>query len=106
MKLTIAQQKVVDRAKELEVKHGQGNVFIRWIGNSARFIVHKKNDETVVALFSSDDKIGKRVLDSLDNKGLLTFCDCQHNKEINPNDWRNKPDDWCFVGARIKTEVL
>ena len=33
MKLTVAQQKIIDKAKELEQEHGQGNVFLRHIND-------------------------------------------------------------------------
>ena len=108
MKLTVPQQKVIDISKELEDKYGKGNVFIRWVNGheNIRFAIHQKNTRTASVLLSDNDVINRRVLESLDRKGLITCCDTQHNDNVDPNDCLGKDNGVFFLGSRIKTEVL
>ena len=106
MKLTQKQMEVVSKYKELENKYGKGNVFLRWVNDYWKvcFVVHKVGASTYVPLY--DYRINRRITDSLESKGLLTCCDNQHNENVDPNDWRDKPEGWGVVGSRIKTELL
>lgn len=108
MKLTNKQKQVVQKAKQLEAEYGKGNVFLRWINDYWRvcFIIHNKGDSTYKPLLTEDTKINRNILNALENKGLLTGCDNQHNEEADPNSWRSQSEGWYYVGNRIKTELI
>lgn len=108
MKLTEKQKQVIQKEKQLEAEYGKGNVFLRWINDYWRvcFIIHNKGDSTYKPLLTEDTKINGVVLSSLENKGLLTGCDNQHNEEVDPDSWRSQPEGWHYIGIRIKTELI
>lgn len=106
MKLTQKQIEVVNKYKELETEYGKGNVFLRWVNDYWKvcFVIHKVGEETYKPFY--DYKVNGRVVNSLEEKGLFTGCDINHNENVDPNSWRNKPEVWHFIGSRIKTELL
>ena len=87
MKLTKKQQEVIDRFLELEKDYGKGNVFIRWINNywNTMFVIHQKDAETFEPHLIDSFKVNGRVLNALEEKGLLQCQDIHHNKVKNPN---------------------
>ena len=80
MKLTQKQQETVDRFLELENKYGKGNVFIRWINNywNAMFIIHRKGEEKIETYLQEPFKVNGRILNALEQKGLLQCQDINH----------------------------
>ena len=108
MKLTKKQMETVNTFKELEAEHGKGNVFIRWINDywKACFIIHKRGENTFKPLMNDRYRVNGKVLNALEEKGLMTCCDNNHNEDIDPNSWRIQPEGWAFIGAKIKTELL
>jgi hypothetical protein len=108
MKLTEKQNQVIQKAKQLETEYGSGNVFIRWVNDYWRtcFIIHKQGDNTYKPLMTEGTKVNGTILKALGKKGLLTGCDNQHNDDVDPNSWRNKPEGWYYVGSRIKTDLV
>lgn len=108
MTLTKNQKQVVQKFIQLEAEYGNGNVFLRWINDywRVRFIVHKRGDSTYTILMTEDAKVNGIVLNALEKKGLLTGCDNQHNDDVDPNSWINKPEGWYYVGSRIKTDLV
>lgn len=80
MKLTQKQQETVDRFLELEKKYGKGNVFIRWINNywNAMFIIHRKGEEKIETYLQESFKVNGRILNALEQKGLLQCQDINH----------------------------
>lgn len=103
MRLTPKQNEVIEKYKSLESKYGKGNVFLRYINDfwKVRFIIHKI-DEKKYSLIS-DYKINGKVIILLDKNNLLVGYDNKHEK-ADPNSWRSQPQDWFFVGSRIRTE--
>lgn len=55
---------------------------------------------------TQDAKVNGIILNALEKRGLLTGCDNQHKEGVDPNSWRNKSEDWYYVGRRIKTELI
>ena len=103
MKLTVAQQKIVDEAIQLELEYGKGNVFLRWVNDYFRvqFLIHIKGSEKVEFKLSHVNKPNMKVLNNLKDKGLLTCCDIEHNQNVDSNDRNVK-----VIGSRILTELL
>ena len=102
MKLTAAQQKLIDKAKQLEQEHGQGNVFLRYINDywNVMFVIHKQGDDKITLTQLADkNKINGRVINSLQEKGLLQMMDQNHNILTDSN-------NGFLVGSRIKTESI
>lgn len=80
MKLTQKQQETIDRFLELENEYGKGNVFIRWINNywNAMFIIHQKGEEKIETHLQESFKVNGRILNALEQKGLLQCQDINH----------------------------
>lgn len=108
MKLTQKQQETVDRFLELESEYGKGNVFLRWINDYWKvcFVIHKIEEEIYKPLLSDCNRVNGKIINSLEEKGLLTCCDNKHNEDVTPNSWNSQPEGWGCVGSRIKTELL
>lgn len=107
MKLTQKQTELINRAKELEKEYGAGNVFLRYINDFWRlcFVVHRKGENTYQPLYH-EGVINRKVINSLQKKGLTTGCDNMHNEDADPNGWRTQPEGWYYVGLRLKTECI
>lgn len=101
MKLTQKQQKTVDRFLELEDEYGKGNVFIRWINNywNTMFIVHQKEEEKIETHLQESFKVNGRILNALEQKGLLQCQDINH--EIVKDPTLALYDGIRVVGSRI-----
>ena len=102
MKLTVAQQKIVDKAKKLEQEHGHGNVFLRYINDywNVMFVIHKHGDDKITLTQLADkNKINGRIINSLQEKGLLQMMDQNHNILTDSN-------NSSLVGSRIVTENI
>lgn len=108
MKLTEKQNRIVQKAIQLESEYGKGNVFLRWINDYWRvcFIIHNIGDFTYKPLMTEDTKVNGVVLNALEKKGLLTGCDNQHREGADPNSWRNTSECWYYVGSQVKTELI
>ena len=87
MKLTQKQQEAVNRFLELENEYGKGNVFLRWINNNwnVMFIIHRIGEEKYEIHFQDKFKVNGRVLNALEEKGLLQCQDVNHENVENPN---------------------
>lgn len=108
MKLTEKQNQVMQKAMQLEEEYGRGNVFLRWINDYWRvcFIIHKKGDFAYMPLLTKETKVNGSILNALEQEGFLTGCDNQHDDNVDPNSWRSRPEEWFYVGSRIKTELV
>ena len=92
MKLTQKQMETINKFKELEIEHGKGNIFVRWINDYWKvcFIIHQKGEETYKPLLKDEYRINGKILNALEEKGLLQCQDTEHNKVENPNiAWNN-----------------
>jgi len=101
MKLTKAQQKVVDRFNELEAEHGKGNVFLRYINEcwNVMFVWHKKGEQNIGFKLCNENKVNGRILNSLENMGLLQGKDSEHNDVADSNS--AKYEDKIVLGSII-----
>lgn len=86
MKLTQKQQEIVNRFLELENKYGKGNVFLRWINNywNVMFVIHHVGDENIETNFQDAFKVNGRIVNALENKGLLQCQDINHENVEDP----------------------
>ena len=92
MKLTKKQMETVNIFKELEAEHGKGNVFFRWVNDYWKvcFVIHKVGEEIISPLLKDEYKVNGKILNALEEKGLLQCQDINHNKVENPNvAWNN-----------------
>lgn len=101
MKLTQKQQETIDRFLELENEYGKGNVFLRWINNywNVMFVIHRKGEEKIETHFQNSLKVNGRVLNVLENKGMLECQDINHKKVENLSVVQR--DGIKIVGSRI-----
>lgn len=102
MKLTAAQQNVIDKAKQLEAEHGKGNVFLRYINDywNVMFVIHKSGDEKITLTQLADkNKINGKIINALQEKSLLQMMDQNHNVLTDSN-------KGSLVGSRIITELV
>lgn len=107
MKLTATQQKVIDKAKELENEYGKSNVFLRYINDywNVLFIIHKQGEINYKTILNDKNKINGKIINSLQEKGLLQIMDNNHTVLNNANDIKYDSDRF-LVGSRIITENL
>lgn len=106
MGLTAKQKEIIEKAKILEGIYGQDNIFIRYVNTAVGccFIIHRCGETSFkVACDSVGNpvKVNRRTINSLEEKGLVDYCDSFHNINANPNN-RNIQ----YVGLRIKTENI
>lgn len=106
MKLTEKQLQVINRAKQLETEHGQGNIFIRWINDywKACFIIHKAGNDNYDIKLSGENKINGRILNALQEKGLIQTMDTNHIEREDFNTFRS--DKFIPLGGRVRTELI
>lgn len=104
--LTPAQLALVKTAIDLENEYGKGNVFMRYIDCLRRicFIVHYYNEKTYKVV--DKYKINRKVVNGLEAKGVTSCCDSQHKHDVEPNSYKYRTDDVCYVGMRICTECV
>lgn len=107
MKLTNSRQKVIDRAKDLEQEYGKGNVFLRYINDywKAMFIIHNQNETTFKTMLQDVNKVNGKIINSLEEKGLLQIMDNKHNILNNAMDVKYDKERY-LVGSRIATELV
>lgn len=107
MKLTIAQQKVINKAKELEKEHGKGNVFLRYINDywNILFVIHKQGETSYKPIFGDENKINSKIINSLQEKGLIQIMDNNHIVLNDVMDIKYSNERF-LVGSRIITEVI
>lgn len=101
MKLTNKQQETVNRFIELEDEYGKGNVFLRWINNywNVMFVIHRIGEENVETHFEDAFKVNGRILNALEEKGLLQCQDINHENVENTVEALH--DGIKVVGSRI-----
>ena len=102
IKLTKKQQETVDRFRQLEEEHGQGNIFIRWTGDTWKtmFIIHKQGENNYIMGDKNKDRINGKILTALEEKGMLECFDVDHNHVDNANDAHH--NGISVIGCRLK----
>ena len=106
MKLTQKQQETVNRFLELESEYGKGNVFLRWINNywNTMFVIHKIGEKNIEAHFQESFKVNGRILNALEEKGLLQCQDINHENVEEPT--KALYDGIKVIGSRIDIRRL
>lgn len=101
MKLTQKQQETVDKFLELENEYGKGNVFLRWINNywNVMFVIHRIGEKNFETHFQNGFKVNGRILNALEEKGLLQCQDINHENVENPETAFH--DGIKVIGSRI-----
>lgn len=101
MKLTQKQQETVNRFLELENEYGKGNVFLRWINNywNIMFVIHRIGEENFETRFQDTYKVNGKIVNALENKGLLQCQDINHENVEDPTKALN--DGIKVIGSKI-----